>query len=114
MPSAMGSVLCVSLALLDLALAAPTSSLAKRSFTVNRYAHATRARTAQAALAKSMDKWGLSVDSSGMPNIPILAASDETGEVVNVPVQNDVQFLSPITVGGQSIMMDFDTGSSDL
>ena len=28
--------------------------------------------------------------------------------------QNDAEFLSPVTVGGQTLVMDFDTGSSDM
>jgi len=61
-----------------------------------------------------MSKWGLTVDRTGMPNITILAAGSKTGEVINAPIQHDAQFLAPISVGGQTIMMDFDTGSSDL
>lgn len=43
-------------------------------------------------------------------------ASDDTesGETAAVGSQNDAQFLSPITVGGQPTVVTFDTGSSDL
>lgn len=42
-------------------------------------------------------------------------ASDttENGSVSNSPVQNDIQFLSPVTIGGQQFVMNFDTGSAD-
>jgi len=40
--------------------------------------------------------------------------SGETGEVTNTPTQSDAEFLAPISIGGQTLMMDFDTGSSDL
>ena len=42
------------------------------------------------------------------------AAAGQTGNVTNTPEQGDVEFLAPITVGGQKMVMDFDTGSSDL
>ncbi|OCK87226.1 acid protease [Cenococcum geophilum 1.58] len=38
----------------------------------------------------------------------------ETGEVAATPEQNAALFLSPVTIGGQTLNMDFDTGSSDL
>jgi hypothetical protein len=37
-----------------------------------------------------------------------------TGIVTATPEAGDVEYLSPITVGGQTMNMDFDSGSSDL
>ncbi|KAI1005035.1 putative aspergillopepsin A-like aspartic endopeptidase [Podosphaera aphanis] len=37
-----------------------------------------------------------------------------TGKVTATPVNGDVEYLSPISIGGQMIDMDFDTGSADL
>jgi hypothetical protein len=37
----------------------------------------------------------------------------ENGAVTNTPTQHDVQYLSPVTIGGQEFVMNFDTGSSD-
>jgi hypothetical protein len=36
------------------------------------------------------------------------------GEVTATPVGSDTEFLSPVQIGGQTLNMDFDTGSSDL
>ncbi|CAK7204686.1 hypothetical protein SEUCBS139899_007445 [Sporothrix eucalyptigena] len=36
------------------------------------------------------------------------------GIVTNTPTSGDVEYLSPVTIGGQTLNMDFDTGSSDL
>jgi hypothetical protein len=37
-----------------------------------------------------------------------------TGLVTATPEQGDVEYLSPISIGGQTMNMDFDSGSSDL
>ncbi|KAM0283984.1 hypothetical protein ACHAQH_002179 [Verticillium albo-atrum] len=36
------------------------------------------------------------------------------GIVTATPIRNDVEYVSPIMIGGQSVDVDFDTGSSDL
>lgn len=41
-------------------------------------------------------------------------ATAGTGLVTATPEQGDVEYLSPVTIGGQTINMDFDSGSSDL
>ena len=40
--------------------------------------------------------------------------SNESGSVKASPEEGDTEFLSPVNIGGQTLMMDFDTGSSDL
>jgi hypothetical protein len=42
------------------------------------------------------------------------ATNNGTGEVSATPEENDALFLSPVNIGGQTLNMDFDTGSSDL
>lgn len=42
------------------------------------------------------------------------AASAGTGLVVNNPAPMDLEYLSPVSIGGQTLVMDFDSGSSDL
>ena len=39
---------------------------------------------------------------------------NEDGETTATPTQNDAQFLSPVTVGGQQMVLNFDSGSSDM
>ncbi|KAG6062495.1 hypothetical protein E4U32_002267 [Claviceps aff. humidiphila group G2b] len=37
-----------------------------------------------------------------------------SASVPAVPNPNDIEYLSPVTIGGQTVHLDFDTGSSDL
>lgn len=37
-----------------------------------------------------------------------------TGTVAATPEAGDVEYLAPVTIGGQTLNLDFDTGSSDL
>lgn len=39
---------------------------------------------------------------------------NKTGSVAANPEQNAALFLSPVDVGGQTLNLDFDSGSSDL
>jgi hypothetical protein len=41
-------------------------------------------------------------------------ATNGTGIVSATPVDGDVEYVSPISIGGQTMNMDFDSGSSDL
>lgn len=45
---------------------------------------------------------------------PAADGDDETGEVVATPADNGAEYLSPVTIGGQKLNLNFDTGSSDL
>ena len=118
----MSLVLVATLFLLDLVSAVPTKHLLqRRSFKVERVPVGNSTpKTPQKALAKAYAKYnipmpGSSSSSGAVSNVASNgSSSSETGEVGNDPTQNDSEYLSPITIGGQQIMVDFDTGSSDL
>ncbi len=42
------------------------------------------------------------------------AAANNDGTVTTTPTQYDSQYLTPVSIGGQTLNLDFDTGSSDL
>lgn len=41
-------------------------------------------------------------------------SSGQDGEVAATPEENDTEYLAPVSIGGQKVNLDFDTGSSDL
>ena len=128
---------------LGLAAPAPNHLHKRGSFMVNRVPGAPLNRNALVSMKKVFNKYGMdmpaglkasSEDIWAAPNSNAAASASATpsatgsaaqstgsggagsqvGNVTNAPTKGDVEFVSPITVGGQTMMMDFDTGSSDL
>ena len=44
----------------------------------------------------------------------VVAAASGQGSVTATPEQYDAEYLCPVTIGGQTLNLDFDTGSADL
>lgn len=63
-----------------------------------------------AAYKKALAKYGAEVPS----NVITAVNAAQSGTVPANPTQYDSQYLSPVSVGGQTLMLDFDTGSADL
>ncbi|OHE90797.1 eukaryotic aspartyl protease [Colletotrichum orchidophilum] len=51
---------------------------------------------------------------AGVKNQSAAAGQPGTGLVTATPIRNDVEYVSPIKIGGQEVNVDFDSGSSDL
>ncbi|KAK1456443.1 eukaryotic aspartyl protease [Colletotrichum melonis] len=51
---------------------------------------------------------------AGATNQTAAAGQPGTGLVTATPIRNDVEYVSPIKIGGQTVNVDFDSGSSDL
>lgn len=108
--------------LITAVLAAPTQHLRhKRSFKVPRIQQHNYVPDGTSALRKAYKKYGFG-NLDTLRNIsltPKVAAATgpgnetEDGEVSASPTQNDAEFLSPVSVGGQMLVMNFDSGSSD-
>ncbi|KAK5090459.1 hypothetical protein LTR05_000631 [Lithohypha guttulata] len=102
------TLLVASLA--TLALTKPVPQITTKGFSVT----GTVAKPLPAypvRLARVYEKYGKPVPS----NIAAAAAAaTETGSVPAIPEESDVAYLSEVNIGGQTLTLDFDTGSADL
>jgi aspergillopepsin I len=103
-----------------------------RSFKVDHVKRGDSAVHGPAALRKAYRKFGIDVTTlngvdvsdfkpfdtkqatSGKNVKEGAAESDQTGTVTATSVDGDVEFISPIDIGGQTMNVDFDTGSADM
>lgn len=127
------SVLCLYTFLSSIS-AAPTQfnnkrgKIQGRSFKVDQVQRSTSSPDGLAAIKRAYARYGIiSPDTNfgvseaadvrlDVGNIDAAVSTgdaDENGAVKNEPQQNDVQYLSPVTIGGQKFVMNFDTGSAD-
>ncbi|KAH7395084.1 aspartic peptidase domain-containing protein [Phaeosphaeria sp. MPI-PUGE-AT-0046c] len=131
-------ILFIVALLVAIALAAPAPTrrrnLQKRSFKVPRQlntAHPT-GPNGLAAMRKVFRKYNFQVREDFMSSEGLIGqtkvsksdnategkasatAANQTGTVVAAPEQNAALFLSPVEIGGQTLNLDFDSGSSDL
>ena len=109
--------------LITTALAAPAQHLRrKRAFKIPRVQQHNYVPDGTFALRKAYRKFGLGTLDTypGVHFTPKVAAATnegnetEDGEVPASPTQNDAEFLSPVSVGGQMLVLNFDSGSSDM
>lgn len=94
----------------SLASALPTQNRPNNAFSINQIASPrTQPKTINipAVYASALAKYGGTVPAS-------LRAAADHGSVVTTPEPNDVEYLTPVTVGGSTLHLDFDTGSADL
>ena len=114
--SHLSSLLVLAVTILD-ASAAP-AALEKRSFRIDREQTGNvRIRNGVSEMARAYRKYGWAVPktmSAAAINATNRATSSQTGSTEATAQEGDAEFLSPVTIGGQSLMMDFDTGSADL
>ena len=75
-----------------------------------------------AARSRAFRKYGWTVPTAvGVPNAferlvgaDSRAANSKSGSVAASPEQSHSEYLSPVTIGGQKLNLDFDTGSADF
>lgn len=108
---------------------APKASLKRRSFEIPRVRRANYIPHGPAALRKAYGKFNITAAHLGLDALEFQAvkhhpsstanaanstAGNEDGSVAAVATSGDTEFVAAVTVGGQTMTMDFDTGSSDL
>jgi aspergillopepsin I len=106
MPSFNAFVAASALASLAIANPVPQAAAPRKGFTVNQ-AVAKPFQPGPVALQKAFSKFGAVVPAD-------VAAAAADGSVSATPEAYDQEYLSPVTIGGQTLNLDFDTGSSDL
>jgi len=91
--------------LASLACAAPTEG----KYSVKQVARpATKTTNFASQYARALTKFGATVPSN------VQAAAVASGVATNTPSTDDEEYLTPVKVGGTTLQLDFDTGSSDL
>jgi hypothetical protein len=95
--------------------------LQKRTFSVIQTQNAAEQFDGAYALKKAYLKHGLPVPASLQKRQLTYPQSSTvgnqggaTGNVIAVSEANDLEYVSPVSVGGTMMRLDFDTGSSDL
>ena len=79
-----------------------------KTFSFKQAPGATVVRNGPTALKAIYDKY-----KKPLPK-DVAAAANNDGEGINNPTASDTQYLTPVNIGGQTLNLDFDTGSSDL
>jgi hypothetical protein len=105
-------LLAAFFAAVALATPTPTRTLQKRSFkhVFKRAAPDGVPNAGPAAMRKAYNKFGFLVARQAAAN----TTGSMAGKVAANPEPNAAEYLSPVNIGGQTLNLDFDTGSSDL
>ncbi|KAI9838060.1 MAG: hypothetical protein M1819_006215 [Sarea resinae] len=96
----------VSAVLATFAVASPVQK--RSSFTVNQQFNKAVTRNGPAEMARTYRKYN-----KPMPE-DVANAAAASGSVTATPETDDSEYLCPVSIGGQTLNLDFDTGSSDL
>lgn len=111
---------------------APPNHLQGRSFKVERVKRNEYVAHGPAALRKAYRKFG--IDAATLEGVDVsdfqpfqtkhtssvkiakedVVDSEQTGAVDATSVDGDVEFVSPVNIGGQTLDMNFDSGSADM
>ena len=95
-------------ALISITSASPVEKR-KEAFSVHQTIPKPFIKSGPAAVAAVYKKYG-----GTAPKDVLAAAAANDGTVTTTPEQYDSEYLTPVSVGGQTLNLDFDTGSSDL
>lgn len=102
----------VSAALVASALAAPAEIPSRKSFQITQVPRGQVYKNGPYQMMKAYSKYA-KVGAVAPANVQAAAAAVQSGSVTAAPEQYDQAYLSPVTVGGKTLELDFDTGSAD-
>lgn len=104
----------VATASLSLAAPAPAPAQVSSKFEVQQVQVGTIRKNGPLQMAKTYKKFA-HVGAVAPPDVVRAAeAAGQTGTVAANPEQYDQAYICPVTIGSQTLHLDFDTGSSDL
>lgn len=99
-------------------LAVPTARMVSQELTYWMWKHLLNLEIGPQQIAKTFRKFGKAVPDhilAAVDNTASAAAAAVTGTDPAVPSDEyDSSYLSPVTVGSNTLHLDFDTGSADL
>ena len=96
------------------ALARPAPQILGRStFSVEQVAVGTKALNGPMEMMSTYQKYSR-IGATPPSDVVSAAAAAQSGSVTASPTSEDSSYLCPVSVGGQTLNLDFDTGSSDL
>jgi aspergillopepsin I len=107
------------LALALTAQAVPTERTTSSSFSIPAVHNTNHVRNGTAAMLKAYKKFNLQpstsqVLSESFWNEIVSLRKRQDGVVTASPDPDNVEYLVPVTIGGQTLNLDFDSGSADL
>jgi aspergillopepsin I len=111
------SSLTTVLALAAIAQAAPAEKRAASTFSIPAIHNTQHTRNGTAAMLKAYKKFGLKPSqqfSDSFINELTSSWKRQDGTVTASPDPNNVEYLVPVTIGGEKLNLDFDSGSADL
>jgi hypothetical protein len=107
MPSFSTLLAASTLAAIAIAKPVPQAVPTKKGFTINQ-SIAKPFQPGPVQVQKAFKKYNKPVPTD------VAAAAAGDGSVAANPEQYDAEYLSPVEIGGQTLNLDFDTGSADL
>jgi aspergillopepsin I len=111
------NTLTTLLALAVAAHAAPAEKRAGGSFSIPAVHNTQHTRNGTAAMLKAYKKFGLKPTqqfSDSFINEITASWKRQDGTVTASPDPNNVEYLVPVSIGGEKLNLDFDSGSADL
>lgn len=115
------AILILALASSSAVIASPVGVQKRAAFTVEQVQRGTYIKVGAEAMIKALHKYGKPIpqelkDAAANFHAKYASSAEaSSGSVSAVPSDNiDSSYLCPVTVGGTTLNLDFDTGSADL